>query len=78
MKRELKHERKGPFMLSYKGEPQALPPPLATNQTKIPYPKPNKTKLRLNKSENNCLKIITLVIKTPFGLLKTIFLTWEG
>ena len=39
--------------------------PLATNQTKIPYPKPlkhlNKTKLRLNESKNNSLKIYFLV-----------------
>ena len=52
------------------------PPPLATNQTKISYPKPikhsNKTKLRLNESKNNSLDF--LIIKTHFSLLKTIFL----
>ena len=40
-------------------------PSLANNQTKIPFPKPlkhsNKTKLRLNESENNPIKIIFLV-----------------
>ena len=55
------------------------PPPLATNQTKIPYPKPlkvkhsNKSELRLNESKNNSLKIYFLVIKTNFSLLKIIY-----
>ena len=58
------------------GREKPLPTlPCVTNQTKIPYPKPlkhsNKTVLRLNKSEN---KIYFLIIKTHFGLLKTIFL----
>ena len=39
------------------------PPPLATNQTIIPYPKPlkhsNKTKLSLNESKNNSLDIFS-------------------
>ena len=65
------------------GDPTSLAQPIptlpfATNQTKIPYPKPikhsNKTKLRLNGSKNNSLKLYFLVIKTHFSLLKTIFL----
>ena len=41
------------------------------DQTKIPYPKPlkhsKKTKLRLNESKNNSLKIYFLIIKTHFS-----------
>ena len=48
-----------------------LPTPVATNLTKIPYLKPlkhsNKTKLRLNDSKNNSLKIHFLIIKTDFN-----------
>ena len=42
--------------------------PLATNQTKIPYPKhSNKTKLRLNESKKNSLKTRYIsIIKTHF------------
>ena len=44
-----------------------LLPTLGNNQTKIPYPRPlkysNKTKLRLNESKNNSLKIYFLTIK---------------
>ena len=55
---------------------QPLPtPPPATNQTKIPYPKPlkhlNKSKLRLNEIKTNSLQIYFLFIKTHFSLLKT-------
>ena len=64
----------------FKASLQLLPNPLPTKQTKIPYPKPlkhsNKTKLRLNESENNSLKIIFLVfVKTHIGLPKTIIFT---
>ena len=54
--------------------PLAQNPPnplLATNQTKIPNPKPlehsNKTKSTLNESANNSLKKLFLIIKTHFG-----------
>ena len=56
--------------------PSSTPPySLTTNQTKIPYPKPLRhwNKTRLNESENNSLKIIFLVIKTHFGLIKAVF-----
>ena len=55
-----------------------LPPPPATNQTRIPNPKPlkhsNKTKLRLNGIKKPLL-IYFLFIKTHFSLKKTRFLS---